>query len=75
MTTVKCQKAGVTVVKAEIAPTTTGGSMAGSLTVSMASIPLLYNSVNATNVALDDLLRKFEEKQRQEADKLPAPKL
>ena len=75
VTTVQCQKAGVTVVKAEIAPTTTGGSMAGSLTVSMASIPLLYNGVNATNVALDDLLRKFEEKQRQDADKLPAPKL
>jgi hypothetical protein len=70
-----CEKTGVTVVKAEITPTTTGGNMAGTLTVSMASIALLYNGVNATNVALDDLLKKNEEKQRQDADKLPAPKL
>jgi len=70
-----CEKVGVTVVKAEIAPTATGGNMAGSLTVSMTSIPLLYNAVNATNVALDDLLKKTEEKQRHDADALPGPKL
>ncbi len=75
VTMVECEKAGVTAVKAEINPTTTGGSMAGVLTVSMTSIPLLYNAVNATNVALDDLLRKSEEKRRQEADKVATPKL
>jgi hypothetical protein len=75
VTETRCEKAGVTVMKAEINPTTTGGSMAGSLVVSMTSIPLLYNGVNTTNVALDDLLRKSEEKQRQEANKVATPKL
>jgi hypothetical protein len=75
VTEARCEKAGVTVVKAEISPTTTGGSMAGSLTVSMTSIPLLYNGVNTTNVALDELLRKSEEKQRQETNKVATPKL
>jgi hypothetical protein len=63
------------VVKAEINPTTTGGSMAGTLTVSMTSIPLLRDGINTTNAALDDLLKKSEEKQRQEANKVATPKL
>ncbi len=71
----QCEKAGVTVVKAEVNPTTTGGSMAGRLIVSMASIPLLYNSVNTTNVALDDLLKKSDEKAHEEANKVATPKL
>ena len=75
VTTGQCEKAGVTVVKAEINPTTTGGSMAGTLTVSMTSIPLLRDGINTTNAALDDLLKKSEEKQRQEANKVATPKL
>lgn len=70
-----CQKAGETVVRAQVIPTTTDDGMADTLAVSMTSIPLLYNGVNATHVALDELLRQSEEKQRQDADKLAAPKL
>ena len=70
----QCEKAGVTVIKASVNSTTTGGNMAGVVIVNMVNVPLLYNGANATNAALDHLLKQHDEKKLQEAEKVGAPK-
>jgi len=70
----QCEKAGVTVVKASVNPTTTGGNMAGVVMVNMVNVPLLRSAVDATNAALDHLLKQFDDKKLQDAGKVDAPK-
>ncbi|HXX73739.1 MAG TPA: hypothetical protein VEI50_01255 [Nitrospiraceae bacterium] len=70
----QCEKAGVTVVKASVNPTTTGGNMAGVVMVNMVNVPLLRSAVDATNAALDHVLKEYDEKKTKEAEKLGGPK-
>jgi hypothetical protein len=70
----QCEKAGVTVVKASVNPTTTGGNMAGVVMVNMVNVPLLRSAVDATNAVLDHLLKQYDEKKLHEAEKVGGPK-
>ena len=70
----QCESAGVSIVHATVSPTTTGGNMAALVTVSMVNVPLLRSGVNATNAALDHMLKQFDDKKLQDAGKVDAPK-
>ena len=69
-----CVAAGVAVVTAQVSSTTTGGNLAGSVTVRMANVPLLFSAVNTTNAALDQVLKENEDKKLQQAEKVGGPK-
>jgi hypothetical protein len=70
----QCESAGVAIVMAQVSPTTTGGNMAGLVTVSMVNVPLLSSAVNTTNAALDHLLKEYDDKKLQQAEKVGGPK-
>jgi hypothetical protein len=70
----QCESAGVAIVMAEVGATTTGGNMAGVVNVRMVNVPLLSSGVNATNAALDHMLKQYDDKKLQEAEKVGGPK-